>query len=59
MRKLFTFIVLGMFSAAIAGCEASAKVDPNKDSTDTSYKKTTTYNNDGSTVKTETKVEKQ
>lgn len=58
MKSLFTFIVLGLFSAAIVGCHAEAGVgDPN----DTTYQKktTTTYDNGDRTVKTETKVEKQ
>jgi len=56
MKALITMIVLGLFSAAIVGCEAKAEVgDP--DDNDRTYKKTTTVDADGDrTVKTETKV---
>ncbi len=40
MKRIFTLIVLGMFTAAIAGCEASAKVGDPTD-TDASYSKKT------------------
>ncbi|HEX3355406.1 MAG TPA: hypothetical protein VHS31_00395 [Tepidisphaeraceae bacterium] len=40
MKNLFTLIVLGMFTAAIAGCEASAKVGDPSDN-DSSYSKKT------------------
>ena len=57
MKSLITLIVLGMFSAAMVGCHAEAGVGDNP-SNDTSYKKTTTVDNNGDrTVKTETKVE--
>lgn len=57
MKNLITLIVLGMFSAAMVGCSASAEVDPD---TNDSYQKktTTTYDNGDRSVKTETKVEK-
>jgi hypothetical protein len=54
MTKLLTVILLGVFSAAIVGCEASAKVG-DTDSTDTTYKKTTTVDKSGdTTTRTET-----
>ena len=58
MKSLMTFIVLGLFSAAIAGCHAEAGVG---DTSDTTYQKktTTTYDNGDRTVKTQTTVEKQ
>jgi hypothetical protein len=59
MKSLITLIVLGLFSAAIVGCHAEAGVG-DTDKNDTSYKKTTTVDNNGDrTVKTETKVERQ
>jgi hypothetical protein len=59
MKSLLTLIVLGMFSAAMVGCEASASVGDEDADRDTSYKKTTTVDGDGDrTVKTETKVER-
>jgi hypothetical protein len=59
MKSLLTLIVLGLFSAAMVGCEASASVGDEDRDRDASYKKTTTVNSDGDrTVKTETKVEK-
>jgi hypothetical protein len=40
MKRLLTLAILGMFGAAIAGCEANAKVgDP--DTSDSSYHKKT------------------
>ena len=65
MKQLFTFAVLGLLSAAIVGCEASAELDADDDDTtvrttrtdsgnDTTYKKTTTIDDDGDkTTKTE------
>ena len=58
MKQLFSFAVIGLMSAAIIGCEASAEVDPDDDDTtikttrtdrdnDSSYKKTTTIDTDG------------
>ncbi len=62
MKSLITLVVLGLFSAAIIGCEASARVgdpDSSKTTGDSSYKKTTTIEPNGDrTVTTETKVEK-
>ena len=57
MKKLLTVLMLGMFSVAIIGCEASAEVDDNgADGRDTYSKKTTTIDNDGDrTTKTEVK----
>ena len=59
MKSLITLFVLGMFSAAMIGCEANAGArvgDP--DNKDTTVKKTTTYDNGDRTVKTETRIEK-
>ena len=59
MKSLMTFIVLGLFSAALVGCQASAEVgDPDKNDTTVQKKTTTTYDNGDRTVKTETKIEK-
>ena len=55
MKKLLTVLMLGLFSVAIIGCEASAEVDDDDDR-DSYSKKTTTIDNDGDrTVKTEVK----
>jgi hypothetical protein len=60
MKSLITLFVMGLFSAAMVGCHASADVGDSTPSNDTSYKKTTTVDTNGDrTVKTETKVEKQ
>ena len=67
MKQLFTFAVLGLLSAAMVGCEASAEVDPDldddttvrttrvdRDNNDTTVKKTTTIDGDGDkTTRTE------
>ena len=59
MKSLMTLILLGLFSAAMVGCHASADVGDSTPSNDTTYKKTTTVDNNGDrTVKTETKVER-
>ena len=56
MNKLLTLVMLGLFSAAVVGCEASAEVDDNNDGRDTYSKKTTTVDDDGDrTTKTEIK----
>ena len=56
MKALFSFAVLGLMSAAIIGCEASAEIDPDDETTvrttrtegtDTTVKKTTTIDEDG------------
>ena len=62
MKTLITLIALGLFSAAIVGCEANAgaRVGDPDNKNDSSYKKTTTTDSNGDrTVKTETKVERQ
>ena len=63
MKSLITLIVLGMFSAAMVGCEANAgaRVGDPDNTSDTTYQKktTTTYDNGDRTVKTQTTVEKQ
>jgi hypothetical protein len=65
MKQLFSFAILGLLSAAIIGCEASAEVGDDDDTTtvkttrtdrdnDSSYRKTTTVEADGDrTTKTE------
>jgi hypothetical protein len=54
MTKLLTVLMLGLFSVAIIGCEASAEVDDNDNGRDTYSKKTTTVDEDGDrTTKTE------
>jgi hypothetical protein len=60
MKKLLTLMLLGLFTAGMVGCEASAEVDGDLDSDrDASYKKTTTVDSDGDkTVKTQTKIER-
>jgi hypothetical protein len=56
MTKLLTLVMLGLFSVAIVGCEASAEVDDDNDGGDSYSKKTTTVDNDGDrTTKTEIK----
>jgi hypothetical protein len=56
MTKLLTLLMLGIFSFAIIGCEASAEVDDNDNGRDSYSKKTTTVDDDGDrTVKTEVK----
>jgi len=63
MKSLITLIVLGLFSAAMVGCEANAGARVgNPDNNDTTVEKsktTTTYDNGDRTVKTQTTVEKQ
>ena len=59
MKSLITFIVLGLFSAAMVGCHAEAGVG-DTDTNDSYQKKTTTtYDNGDRTVKTQTTVEKK
>jgi hypothetical protein len=63
MKALFSFAILGLMSAAIVGCEASAELDADDDTTvrttrtegtDTTVKKTTTIDDDGDrTTRTE------
>jgi hypothetical protein len=56
MKKLLTLVMLGLFSAAIVGCEASAEVDDDNDGDGTYTKKTTVKSDDGEkTTKTEVK----
>lgn len=51
MKRLLSILLAGGIGAAIAGCEASARVD---DPDDTEYKKTTKVESDGDThTKTE------
>ncbi len=53
MKRALSLVMLAMFGLAMVGCHAS--VDTDTPANDTHYKKTTTYNNDG-TTKTETKT---
>jgi len=65
MKALFSFAVLGLMSAAIIGCEASAEIDPDDDTTvhttrttgsDTTVKKTTTTIDEDGDRKTTTEI---
>jgi len=58
MKKFITLAALAMFSLTMIGCHASADVgDDTAPGTDSHYKKTTTYDNNGThTSKTETTV---
>ena len=58
MKKLLSLAALGLFSAAIIGCHASADVDSSDTGNSSSYKKTT-YHNDGGTKTTKTEVKKE
>lgn len=55
MKRIFSLLLTGLIGAAIAGCEASARID---DDDDTEYKKTTTIreNDDDRTRTTETEI---
>jgi hypothetical protein len=56
MKRVLSLALLGAFvMSVVVGCHAS--VDTDHPDTDTSYKKTTTYDNGTKTTKTETKVE--
>lgn len=59
MKRLLTVLLLGIFSAAVVGCEASAEVDDTDNDGVASKKTTTTVDrdDDGSrTTRTETTV---
>ena len=56
MKRVLSLALAAAFSFAIVGCHAS--VDTDHPDSDTSYKKTTTYDNGSKTTKTETKVER-
>jgi hypothetical protein len=69
MKQLLTLALLGLFSAALMGCEASARVGEEDDvsrttvrtgDTDTTYRKsTTTIEPDGDrTTRTETRIDR-
>ena len=56
MKRLLTLLMLGLFSAAIVGCEASGRVGDDEDAD--SYRRTTTVRDiDGDTTRTETRTE--
>jgi len=55
MKSLTTLVAVGILSAFIIGCEASAKVGDD-DTKTSSYKKTTTYDNGDRKVTTERKT---
>ena len=56
MKSLSTLVALGILSAFIVGCEANAKVGDNDETSRTTYKKTTTYDNGDRKVTTERKT---
>ena len=57
MKRLLSLLLVGLFSMSVVGCHAEGEIDD--DDADTSYKKTTTIDDDGDrTVKTEKKVER-
>ena len=63
MKRLLVITILGCFTGAMAGCSASATIDPDRDhvsgshmSSDTSVKKTTYRDANGNVV--EQKVER-
>ncbi len=57
MKRVLSILFAGLFAASIVGCHASAEVgDPDRN--DSSYKKTTTYDDGSKTTKTEVKVDK-
>lgn len=61
MKRLFSLVVLGLFSAAVVGCEASGRVDTDnvEDGTSKSVKKTTVTEPDGDrTTKTEVRTDR-
>ena len=53
MKRLVSLALMAMFGLAMVGCHADIEPNDNPNA-DTHYKKTTTYNRDGS-VTTETK----
>ncbi len=62
MKRLLAIAMAGMLGLSLVGCHASAGIDPDSDhdtDTRTSYKKTTTYDRDGDTVRTEVKTERR
>jgi hypothetical protein len=58
MKRILTLTLATIFSAALVGCHAEAQVDkPDSASSDSSMKKTTTYDRNGDrTTKIETKT---
>lgn len=58
MKKIVTFIVLGLFSVAIVGCEASGSIDGDDASHKETYKKTE-YKNNGDVKTTKTEVKRE
>ena len=59
MKRVISLAVLAMFTAAVVGCEASAKVGDPDDSTKTTYKKTTVTEPNGDTsTKVETRTDR-
>lgn len=54
MKRLLTAFVLCMFTAAMVGCEASARVDDDDD--DVSYRKTTTVKETDGDTRTRTEI---
>ena len=60
MKKFLSIALSGFLALTLVGCRASAEVDPDTDhdTSHTSYKKTTTYDNGDRTTKTEVKTER-
>lgn len=63
MKRLLSLAILGIFTAAIAGCHASADVDPDRadhiDRTSSGYsKKTTTVREPDGDTSTKTEVKR-
>ncbi len=69
MKRLLFLALVGMFAAGLVSCRASGEVDGADDDNDMehrdndrdgdrSMKKTTTYDNDGDTVKKETTIKR-
>ncbi len=69
MKRLLSLALVGLFTAGMVGCRASGEVDgPDDDNDmnhrdndrdgDRSMKKTTTYDDDGNTVKKETSIDR-
>ena len=54
MKRALTLIFAGLFALTLVGCHAD--IEPNDSTGSSHYKKTTTYDNNGGTVTTETKT---
>jgi len=58
MKKFLSFAMIAMLGASVVGCKASAEVDDSGSAESSSYKKTTTVNDNGDTKTTKTEVKK-